>query len=54
MTRNEMMELVDRICEENGYNYSPAYDLIYNECCEGRSEEDAAEMIEEMLANYNR
>ena len=54
MNYNEMMELVDKICEEEGYNDSPAYDLIYNECCEGRDEEDAAEMIEEMLANYNR
>ena len=48
-----MMELVDRICEEKGYNDSPAHDLIYNECCEGRNEEDA-ENDEEMLANYNR
>ena len=54
MNYNEMMELVDKICEEKGYNDSPAYDLIYSECCEGRSEAEAEEMIEEMLANYNR
>lgn len=54
MKYNEMMELVDRICEEEGYEDSPAYDLIYSECCEGRNSTDAEEMVRNMLANYNK
>ena len=53
MNKEKMMELVDMICEEEGYSDSPAYDLIYSECCEGRSNTDAEEMIREMLADYN-
>ena len=40
MTKQEMMKYVDDVCEENGYENCPAYDLIYSQCCEGRSIED--------------
>lgn len=53
MNKEKMMELVNKICEEEGCNDSPAYDLIYSECCEGRSEAGAEEMIRNMLAEYN-
>ncbi len=53
MNRTEMMELVDRICEEEGYENAPAYDLIYKECCDGRSNADAKEMIKELLREWN-
>lgn len=53
MAKQEMMQYVDTICEKNGYEDGPAYDLIYNECCEGRSAEDAKSLINEMLENYN-
>ena len=53
MMREEVIEYVDRICEEQGYTDSPAYDLIYNECCLGRSDKDAKEMIRELLISYN-
>ena len=53
MKREEMMNYVDLICEQEGYTDSPAYDLIYNECCLGRSDKDAKEMIEDLLASYN-
>ena len=52
MTREEIMEFIDRICEEHGYMDSPAYDLFYSECL-GRSDEDAKEMIRELLSSYN-
>ncbi len=51
MNKLEMMELVDRICEEEGIENAPAYDLLYSECCEGRNTEDAEEMIRERLSN---
>jgi len=53
MTREEMIDYVDRICEEQGYTDSPAYDLIYNECCKMRSDKEAKEMIRELLISYN-
>ena len=52
MTREEIIDFIDRICEEHGYMDSPAYDLFYSECCL-RNYEDAKEMIEELLASYN-
>lgn len=52
MTREEIMDFIDRICEEYGYMDSPAYDLFYSECM-SRSDEDAKEMIEDLLASYN-
>lgn len=51
MTKLEMMELVDTICEEEGTENAPAYDLIYSECCEGRDDNQAKEMINELLKN---
>ena len=52
MTREEIMDFIDRICEEQGYMDSPAYDLFYSECM-SRSDEDAKEMIRELLSSYN-
>ena len=54
MNREEMTNYIDEICEEKGYENSPAYDLIYNECCIGRNDSDAKELIDEMLARYNK
>lgn len=53
MTKQEMMSYVDQICEQEGYADSPAYDLIFNRCCEVRSDEDAKEMIKDLLISYN-
>lgn len=53
MNRNEMMNYVDGICEAEGYE-APAYDLIYSECCVGRSEEDAKGMIKKLLEDFNK
>lgn len=44
LKREELVELVDQICEEEGYEDSPAYDLM-----EGMDEE----MIRKTLADYN-
>jgi len=52
MTREEIIDFIDRICEEQGYMDSPAYDLFYSECM-SRSDEDAKEMIRELLSSYN-
>ena len=52
MTREEIIDFIDRICEEHGYMDSPAYDLFYSECM-SRSDEDAKEMIRELLSSYN-
>ena len=52
MTREEIIDFIDFICEEYGYMDSPAYDLFYSECM-SRSDEDAKEMIEDLLASYN-
>jgi pentatricopeptide repeat protein len=54
MDKTEMIEYVDQICEQEGFTDSPAYDLIFSQCCEGRQTEDAKEMINEMLISYNR
>jgi len=54
VTKNEMMSYVDQICEQEGYTDSPAYDLIFSQCCEGRNDEDAKEMINDLLISYNR
>jgi hypothetical protein len=53
MNKSEMKNYVDEICEREGYENSPAYDLIYSECCAGRNDNDAKELIDEMLAKYN-
>lgn len=53
MTRSEMITIVDLICEDNGYEDSPAYDLIYDECVAGRQDRDAVEMIKDLLASFN-
>lgn len=52
MKMNELMALVDEICNDKGYEDSPAYDLTYAECVEGRSKKDAKELIEKMLDEY--
>jgi len=54
MTRGEMIEVVDQICDERGYEDSPAYDLIYSQCVAGREDKDAIEMIKDLLANFNK
>lgn len=54
MNKDEMIDYVDIICEEEGYKDSPAYDLIYSECCEGRTDDDAKEMIIQLLKEYNK
>jgi hypothetical protein len=53
MTRNEMIDIVEQICDECGYEDTPAYDLIYSECVAGRSDRDAVEMIKDLLASFN-
>ena len=52
MTKLEMMNYVDEVCEAEGFENAPAYDLIYSECCEGRNDESAKEMIDRLLAEY--
>lgn len=54
MTKLEMIELIDRICEEEGYEGGPAYDFICNECCICRDENDIEEIIRKELADFNR
>jgi len=53
MDYEEMVSYVDEVCNIEGYEDSPAYDLIYSECCNGRNGEDAKEMILDMLRKYN-
>ena len=53
MTREKMIQTVDLICENNGYEDSPAYDLIYSQCVAGRPDGDAVKMIEDLLASFN-
>jgi hypothetical protein len=53
MTKLVMMKLVDRICEEEGYEDGPAYDLLYSECCQGRHDDEVEKMIKEKLKEYN-
>ena len=53
MTRDKMIEIVDLICDECGYEDSPAYDLIYSQCVAGRQDE-AIEMIKDLLAHFNK
>ena len=53
MTKEKMIEIVDQIGKDNGYEDSPAYDLIYNQCVAGRQDRDAIEMIKDLLANFN-
>ena len=54
MTRSEMIEIVDQICDECGYEDSPAYDLIYSDYVAGRPDRDAIEMIKDLLADFNK
>jgi hypothetical protein len=54
MTRGEMIEIVDQICDECGYEDSPAYDLIYSDYVAGRRDEDAVETIKDLLASFNK
>jgi len=54
MTRSEMIEIVDQICDECGYEDCPAYDLIYSDCVAGRPYKDAIEMIKDLLADFNK
>lgn len=54
MTKDKMIEIVDLICEDNGYEDSPAYDLIYNLCVVGRPDKEAVEMIKDLLVNFNK
>jgi hypothetical protein len=54
MTRDKMIEIVDLLCENNGYENSPAYDLIYDECVKGRSDADAKKMILDLIKEYNQ
>ena len=35
MKKNEMMSYVNMVCENEGYADSPAYDLIFDQCCKG-------------------
>ena len=53
MTKDKMIEIVDQICDECGYEDSPAYDLIYSQCVAGRQDKEAIEMIKDLLANFN-
>ena len=54
MTKDKMIEIVDQICENNGYEDSPAYDLIYSQCVAGRPDKEAIEMIKDLLASFNK
>ena len=54
MNEARMTELVDKICEEEGFEDSPAYDYLFEKCCMRRSDEDAEIKIREMLADYNK
>ena len=54
MTRDKMIEIVDQICENNGYEDSPAYDLIYSQCVAGRPDKEAIEMIKDLLASFSK
>ena len=54
MTRSEMIAIIDQICDECGYEDSPAYDLIYSDCVAGRPDRDAIEMIKDLLADFNK
>jgi hypothetical protein len=54
MTRDKMIAIIDQICDECGYEDSPAYDLIYSDCVAGRRDEDAVEMIKDLLADFNK
>ena len=53
MNRERLEAIVSDICTDNGYEHAPAYDLIYSECVAGRRDEDAVEMIADLLANFN-
>ena len=53
MTKQDMMSYVDQICEQEGYLDSPAYDLIFSQCCIGRNDKDAKDMIKDLLISYN-
>lgn len=52
MTRKTMIDYIEEVCEEYGYEDCQAYDLIY-ETIKGRSYDDARDVIFEMLKNYN-
>ena len=54
MTRSEMIAIIDQICDEGGYEDSPAYDLIYSDCVAGRPDRDAREIIKDLLADFNK
>lgn len=54
MTRDKMITIVDQICDDCGYEDSPAYDQIYSDCVAGRSDSDALAMIKDLLARFNQ